>query len=150
MGGDFSGNIAVFRLLLGWVGMYNVKNNLGVCQLNRAELISTIQIGEVFQNPGGGTSIVLSITDKNIRYKRKNSPIPLPIDAFFAVLSDFSGKKCSSADLEKYKPKVFSREYNGHSCNCTFLFCLAEKAGLIEGGIQGRGKTGDPFYVTFK
>ena len=114
------------------------------------KIMDVIKGNDVFDNPGGGTSIVVRITDDYIWYKRKNSTMPLPIHAYFKVISDFKSKKCSSTDLKKYMPDVFSSKYNGHDCNCTFLFRIAEKAELLVNGIQGKGKCGSPFYVVFK
>ena len=105
-------------------------------------------------NPQKGTSTISSITNDHITYIRGNSKIRLPINVFLSVLKDFTGKKCSSNDLRGYMPEVFdSHNQNGrkgHSCNCTFLFRIAEKMELIEDGIRGRGVSGSPYYVVFK
>lgn len=117
-------------------------------------LQSVIKVGDVFQNPQKGTSTISSITDGYITYIRGSSPLRLPVSVLFSVINDFSGKKCSSTDLRKYLPEVFDSHNpngrKGHSCNCTFLFRVVERMGLIENGIQGGGTSGNPFYIVFK
>ena len=54
----------------------------------------------------------------------------------------FSNTECSSNGFDSSK--------KGHSCNCTFLFFIADKLGLLKNGISGKGVRGNPFYVTFK
>jgi len=124
--------------------------------MNKAALMSAISVGEIFQNPKSGTSTISSVTDKNITYIRGRTSINFPISVFFSVVNEFAGKKCSSSNLKEYMPEIFDSNPSinnvkaGHSCNCTFLFLLAEKMGLIENGIQGKGKRGNPFFVIFK
>ena len=113
-------------------------------------LSMVISPGTVFVNPGGGTSEIVGITEKNIYYIRGKSKISFPVHEFIEICSVFEGQKCSSSDLKKRNPKIFDSNKSGHSCNCTFLFCLAEKLGLLNNGIQGRGVSGNPFYVVFK
>jgi len=122
--------------------------------MNRMDIISAIFVGEVLQNPQSGTSTISKITDDYIEYIRGKSHMRLPINTFLAVIHAFAGKKCSSTDLRCYMPEVFDSHNphgpKGHSCNCTFLFMLSEKLGIIEGGIQGAGtRSGGPFYVVF-
>ncbi len=107
-------------------------------------------VGEVFQNPKKGTSTVTRISDCCIYYIRGKSTIPLPINAYIDVCKKYKGQICCSTDLINYLPNVFSTKHNGHDCNRTFLFLLAEKMQLLEGGIMGKGEPGNAFYVKFK
>ena len=116
----------------------------------RIQIIEQITTNLTFDNPGGGNSIVQRITCDAIYYKRKNSTMSLPIHEFEEICALFSGKKCSTKDLRNYNPAVFDSTKKGHSCNCTFLFCVAIHLGLINGKIQGLGRVGHPFYVVFK
>jgi hypothetical protein len=122
--------------------------------MNKAEVLSAVRVGDVFRNPQKGTSVVTGITDMYISYIRGKSTIKLPIDVFIAVVHDFTGAKCSSSDLRRYKPEIFDSHNQhgrkGHSCNCTFLFSIAEKMGLTVNGIQGKGVSGSPFYIVFR
>jgi len=113
-------------------------------------LTTMISPGVIFDNPGGGTSKIIKITEENIIYMRKKSKILLPIHDFIEICTLFKGKKCSSSDLKKHNPKIFDSNKSGHSCNCTFLFCIADKFGFLSNGIQGKGVKGNPFYVVFK
>ena len=126
----------------------------GENRMDREILKSFLSVGEVFQNPQKGTSKIKSVNDNNITYIRGSSQIQLPIYAFLSVINDFAGKKCSSKDLRNYMPEVFDSQNpkgrKGHSCNCTFLFRVAEKMEIIENGIQGKGVYGNPYYVVFK
>jgi len=74
----------------------------------------------------------------------------LPIQEFTNVCNTFSGKKCSTVDLKEYNTAVFDSKKNGHSCNCTFVFCMAVQLGLTQGGIFGKGVRGNPFYIVFQ
>ncbi|HKL41671.1 MAG TPA: hypothetical protein VJ962_03735 [Clostridia bacterium] len=105
-----------------------------------------IQLGQIFENPKRGTSEVISITDKNISYVRGNSRISMPINEFDNVYKVYKGKKVRTVDLKKYKPKVFSSKYGGHSCNCTFLFTVYKKLGLTN-RINGKGVRGNPYHI---
>lgn len=112
-------------------------------------LFDAVKQGDVFQNPGGGTSIVKKVTDKMISYVRGHSTIYLPVNIFNDVCRDFKGKSCSSNNLKNYLPSIFCSKHGGHSCNCTFLFSLAVKMGLTNDGISGKGVVGSPFYIDF-
>jgi hypothetical protein len=105
--------------------------------------------GKIYNNPGGGTSEIVSIADSNeITYKRKNSLISINIYEIYGVYKLFYGKKCSSSDLKKYKPHIFDSNARpaGHSCNCTFLFMVLEELNLVN-KIYGEGVKGNPFFV---
>ena len=108
-----------------------------------------VKPGDVFDNPGDGTSVVLSITETNFRYQRGKSPISVGIHGLFDAYAHFSGRKVLSSDLKKYAPAVFDSNARpaGHNCNCTMLFMILERLGLA-GEIEGTGKKGDSFWTT--
>lgn len=115
------------------------------------ELIDkNIQKGMVFNNPGGGTSIIVNVTDTYITYKRKNSNIRLDTTDIIDVYTKYKGKEVCTKQLKSFKPSVFCSDNNGHSCNCTFLFLILEKIGLLESGIEGKGVRGNSFGVRIK
>jgi hypothetical protein len=103
-------------------------------------------VGDMFNNPGGGTSIIISLNQNNICYRRKNSKITVSLLELYNAYQAFKGMRCSSTDLKAYNPGVFDSKFGGHSCNCTFLFMILERMKLSS-AIQGRGVSGDPFYV---
>lgn len=118
--------------------------------MEKNAVISAINIKDIFQNAKKGTSTVVSITDKYIYYMRGKSKIAMPLDAFCDACDYFKSKNCTTTDLKTYMPKIFSTKKGGHDCNCTFLFRVAEKMGLLDGGISGKGTRGNTFYVKFK
>lgn len=118
--------------------------------IDKKALLSQISVNEIFQNPKSGISTILSIKDDKICYKRRNSRITLPVDVFITVCQKYKNVKCTSTDLKSFMPAIFDSTKNGHSCNCTFLFLLANKFELLQSEILGKGEKGNPFYVIFK
>lgn len=113
----------------------------------RELIFNSISVDTSFINPGGGSSIVMSINQERIVYKRGNSKISYKILDVLESYEYYKGEICSASDLKEFKPSVYDSTLGGHSCNCTFLFLLLDEIGLVENGIRGRGVRGDPFYV---
>lgn len=109
-------------------------------------LNNSIREGLELKNPGKGYSIIKSVTENKITYIRGNSAISLKIDDIYNSYLLFKGKQCSTNDLKKYKPKVFDSRFNGHSCNCTFLFMILKEMNLAK-DIYGKGVRGSGFFV---
>ena len=105
-----------------------------------------IPVGTVLQNPGGGTSIIKSLTDSNVTYIRGKTPITASFKALFCAYDNFKGKEVSTSDLKSHKPSVYDSENSGHSCHCTFLFMILCRLPLVV-GIKGRGLPNSPFYI---
>lgn len=114
------------------------------------KLLENISVGDVFENPGGGTSTVINISEDRICYRRGKSNIYLNFKDIEEVYNYYKGRACYSNDLKKFRPTVFDSSQNGHSCNCAFLFKVFSKLELLEGDLEGRGVRGDPFYVEIK
>jgi hypothetical protein len=112
----------------------------------RRQLLVSVPRGMVFQNPGGGTSEVVSLTDENLCYRRRNSNITVAIGDLYRAYANFAGGRLSSRDLRAFMPRVFDSTQSGHSCNCTMLFMLLQHLHLCD-SIEGRGVAGDPFWV---
>jgi hypothetical protein len=110
-------------------------------------IISSKPIGTVIPNPGGGTSTIISYTDENISYQRKNSPITVAFEDLYKAYAKFKGHKVYTTDLRDYAPKIFDSKRSGHSCNATFLFSILIFLGKVN-EIKGEGKTNHPFYVS--
>ena len=106
----------------------------------------SIPVGTVLQNPGGGTSIIVSYSDNGISYKRRKSTIYVSFCDLFDAYSRFKGKKVSSSDLKSYAPSIYDSEEGGHDCNCSFLFMVLCRLPLVV-GIEGKGVKGSPFFV---
>jgi hypothetical protein len=108
-----------------------------------------VPVWTAFENPGGGTSIVLKITDKAIAYRRGKSSISVPFQDIFKAYAAFQGQRVSSSDLKMFAPSVFDPQARpaGHSCNATFLFLVLQRIGSVAGRIEGNGVKGDPYYV---
>lgn len=106
-----------------------------------------IKIGQVFDNPGGGTSEVVSMTGTGIYFKRRNSKMLLKFDDIKNAYNTFRGIKITTKDLKELNAKCFDSSKGGHSCNCTFLFSILKECALIKGDISGEGKVNSPFSV---
>lgn len=104
-------------------------------------------IGREFNNPGGGTSTIISVGDI-VRYRRGKSAISISIDELYRTYTSFKGKQCTTKDLREHAPAIFDSAARpaGHSCNCTFLFMLLHEISLAS-EIKGKGVIGSPFYV---
>ena len=110
-------------------------------------ILTNIAIGEVFQNPGGGTSTIKRFDNEKIVYQRGNSDITLKMEKIYNAYEAFQGNFVTTNDLKKFDNSFDStaRNPSGHSCNCTFSFLLLAKAGLAKEII----KHGRVFGTTF-
>ena len=113
-------------------------------------IIKNISVGDIFNNPGGGTSTVVTINPTFIKYLRGTSKIKLFTEDIEDVYKRFKSKTVSTNMLKDFKPTVFDSLKNGHSCNTTFLFSILNHVGLLKDGINGSGTKGHPFYVTIQ
>lgn len=116
-------------------------------QFKRA-ILREVPIGQTFNNPGGGTSMLNNISVKGISYVRGNTTIYVSFDSLYSAYDNFKGRRVSSTDLRAFAPSVFdsAAQPAGHSCNCTFFFQLLNRIGL-SGPVQGRGVRGNPYSV---
>ena len=107
-----------------------------------------IPVGTVLQNPGGGTSVIVSYSDSGISYKRGNATIYVSFRDLFDAYSHFEGQQVTSSDLKSYAPSIYDSNARpaGHGCNCTFLFMVLCRLPLVV-RIEGSGVRGDPFQV---
>lgn len=119
--------------------------NLG---LFAAKIRSTVPVGTVFENPGGGTSEILKVTETVITYRRGKSTISVSIENLFNAYASFQGQKVSSSALKVFAPSVFDSKGRpaGHSCNATFLFLILQHIG-VAGDLGGNGVKGAPYFV---
>lgn len=111
-------------------------------------LAGAVPVGTILQNPGGGTSKVISISNGKIRYVRGSSTMAVPLQSLFDAYSTFRGRTLSSSELKRFAPAIFDSAARpaGHSCNATFLFLALREMGIVS-SIQGRGVAGNPFFV---
>lgn len=114
----------------------------------QTEVKRVLPRGKVFQNPGGGTSTVISNTEQAVTYRRGSSNINVKFRDLFTAYSAFKGSSVSSVDLRKLAPSVFDSKGGppGHSCNCTFLFLVLKDIGVVK-SIRGSGVRGNPYHV---
>ena len=111
-----------------------------------SKLQATFRAGQVMNNPGGSTSIILSIGEDRIVYQRGRSRFYISIDTLYSTYSRFMGSNVTTAELKLFWPEIFDPRHNGHSCHWTFLFMVLKELGIVQ-AIRGRGVAGDPFNV---
>jgi hypothetical protein len=112
----------------------------------RQRIIDTLPVGTALPNPGGGNSIIVSYTEHNIAYQRRNSKIYVAFKDLYDAYNTFRGGILDSTTLRGHNPQVFDSKRSGHSCNCTFLFMVLKATGVVD-RIEGAGKRSDPFWV---
>ena len=108
---------------------------------------SRIPNGVILSNPGGGTSKIISYSDTDVTYQRKNSKMSISFEDLYKAYRAFEGKKVYTTDLRAFAPNIFDSKRNGHSCNATFLFSILKLLGKVN-EIKGEGKAHHPFYVS--
>ncbi len=104
--------------------------------------------GTVLDNPGGGTTTILSYDGETLRYRRGRSRFGVSLRDLYRAADAFRGQRITSAKLQRFAPEVFDsrRPHFGHSCNCTVLYMLLQQAGYVV-EIGGAGVRGNPFFV---
>ncbi|MGJ8689992.1 MAG: hypothetical protein ACSHXZ_10765 [Gammaproteobacteria bacterium] len=109
----------------------------------------TLTPGTEFENPGGGTSLIESISGQGITYKRANSSISVRFHDMYQAFEEFNGRTVTTTELKHFLPSVYdsSARPSGHDCNCTFLFQVLNAIGHAS-EIQGRGVKGSPFSAS--
>ena len=107
---------------------------------------SNVRTGQVWLNPGGGTSKIKRSDEEMLSYVRGHSRMYLPMSVLVEAVARWRGKQVTSTDLRSWRPDVFDSSRGGHSSNTTFLFMTLHKAGYAS-EIQGAGKAGSPFWV---
>ncbi len=114
----------------------------------KRKIKAAIPVDTIMDNPGGGTSTIISVSDDKISYMRGSSTIYVSFQDIYDAYSKYRGQKVTSSDLKVYRPSVFdpAAKPAGHSCNCTFLFLLISRIGEAN-GIQGAGVRGNPYFV---
>lgn len=114
----------------------------------KGRLLTEVSPCTVFQNPGGGTSRIKSITDERLSYVRGVSTISVRLLDLYSAYRHFAGTRVSSSDLRAFLPSVFDSKARpaGHSCNCTFLFELLGHVGLANSR-SGSGTRGAPYSM---
>lgn len=112
-------------------------------------LQGALPVGSVLQNPGGGTSTILSHSQKFVRYRRRRSSIGVAYESLFGAYAANRSRAVSTSDLKRFEPSVFDTKARpaGHDCNGTFLFLVLRQLGLSS-DIDGSGKKGDPYFVS--
>jgi hypothetical protein len=105
-----------------------------------------IPVGAVLQNPGGGTSTIVSYDEDRVCYERGHSKFYIELVELWRAVEHFKGQRMTTVGLKEYKPSVFDSSQNGHNCNCTFLFLLLQEIAVVP-QIHGTGRSGDPFGV---
>ncbi len=101
-------------------------------------------------NPGGGISTLVSVGPDKLSYIRGKSRMYLPYETIFNVLEKYPRGILTTNNLRQFEPSIFDQKHGGHNCNCTFLLSVLTKLQFTEGGIQGMGQSGCPFFVKMR
>jgi alpha-beta hydrolase superfamily lysophospholipase len=101
-----------------------------------------IHAGDVWNNPGGGTSTIREIDNAEIVYTRGKSRFALGLDDLRKVADTFADRTVTTADMRRLIPESFD---GGHDSNCTFALLALERMGMLENGVEGKGRAGAPF-----
>ena len=111
-------------------------------------LKSSVPVGAVLDNPGGGTSKIIDYSQSFVTYHRGRSAIRVSYESLFKAYAAFKGRQVSSSDLKQFDPSVFDSAARpaGHSCNATFLFLVLGELGMSS-EISGSGVNGGPYFV---
>ena len=102
--------------------------------------------GIIIKNPKKGTTKIIKYVDEKLVYQRGKLKIYVSLGDFFKSYVEFLETQVSSTELRKFQPKVYDVESNGHPCNCTVLFLILQRSGLVD-DIHGKGVRGDPYWV---
>lgn len=102
------------------------------------KLTDSVKVGDVFDNPGGGTSTIENIDRNRIKYRRGKSHIYFYFEDMYDAYHQFPNG-FSSTDLKKFRPNVYDSNARpaGHGCNCTFLMMMLKAMGIVK-QIEGR------------
>lgn len=95
------------------------------------KLTDSVKVGDVFDNPGGGTSTIESIKGNTIKYKRGTHDIQISMDVMYNAFVYFPNG-FSSNDL-----RPLHNQFKNHGCNCTFLMMMLKAMGIVK-QIEGR------------
>lgn len=107
------------------------------------KLTGSVKVGDVFDNPGGGTSLIKKIEDGRITYARGKykGKIYIDMDVMYNAFVHFP-KGFSLNDLEP-----LDKQFRIHNCNRTFLMMMLKAMGIVK-QIEGSRKPKDlPFRV---
>ena len=96
---------------------------------NPTIFISSFNKSPYWDNPGGGNSEIVSITNTTIFYKRKSSKMGIPIDLinkiYNHIVSDnLIGKKISVKDLKMIIDIVCPNYKGWNNCDGTFIMMI--------------------------
>lgn len=106
-----------------------------------------LPVGLVLNNPGGGTSTILSWTGNRVSYERGKSRFSIEARDLFAAYQHYSGCDVTTTQMKEHHPSLYDSQQNGHSCHCTFFFLALQRLGIVQ-RIWGTGRRGSPFGVT--
>lgn len=108
------------------------------------KLTNSVKVGDVFDNPGGGTSLIeKKIEDGRITYARGEykGNINIDIDIMYNAFAHFQ-KGFSSNELEP-----LHKQFRTHRYNRPFLMMILKEMGIVK-QIEGSMKPRDlPFRV---
>lgn len=115
------------------------------------KLTDSVKVGDIFDNPGGGTSTIecIDTSEKGfIKYKRGKSHIYFHFDDMYDAYNQFS-HGFSTTDLKRFRSEIYDSKAKpaGHDCNCSFLMMMLKEMGIVK-QIEGSMKPKDlPFKV---
>lgn len=111
-----------------------------------SQIKSSLPVGAILPNPGGGTSTIVTYGVDSLYYKHGRSHITVSMHDLHHAYLHFSGGRVSSSYLRDFNPSVFDSKAGGHSCNCTMWFMILCVLGVVD-YVHGEGKAHHPYWV---
>jgi hypothetical protein len=99
--------------------------------------------------PHGGRCRVFHIDNTHIHYiQGKTSVYAYDLAVFYGTFARFRGIGCSTEDLKKYNPDVYTtNDKGGHDCNCVLFMLLIQY--FFGNDIKGTGSKGNSYRIFY-
>ena len=82
-----------------------------------------------YDNPRNGVSVILTVENGYITYKRKNTEMTISIDLInkiydYILKNNLTGQRLYTKDIVDIKNKVYPNYKGWHNCDATFIMMI--------------------------